>query len=72
MNGYQLITSSTWKNAQNASTGGIGLLLLDRASENLLSVVKISPRIVVVQLEGNPKTTIIACCSPTNCRIESK
>ena len=63
---YQLITSSAWKNAQNATIGGVGVLLSSRASNNLLSVESINPRILVIEFEGNPKTTIICVYSPHN------
>ena len=36
------------------------------AVNNLLSVESISPRILLIELEGNPKTTIICVYSPHN------
>ena len=64
---YQLITSSCWKNSVNASIGGVGLLLSPKAMENLSNIEKISSRIIIADFEGNPKSTVIACYSPTNC-----
>ena len=63
---YQLVTSSATKNASNSSVGGVGFLLSSKACNNLLSVESISPRIMVLELDGNPKTTIICAYSPTN------
>ena len=63
---YQLITSSASKNSTNASVGGVGFLLSPAAVNNLLSVESISPRILLIELEGNPKTTIICVYSPHN------
>ena len=63
---YQLITSSCWKNSVNASVGGVGLLLSPKAMENLSNIDKISSRIIIADFEGNPKSTVIACYSPTN------
>ena len=63
---YQLVTSSATKNASNSSVGGIGFLLSSKACDNLISVESISPRLMVLELDGNPKTTIICAYSPTN------
>ena len=66
IDGYHLVTASCSKNAVNASVGGVGLLLSPRAMENLSSIEKISPRVLIAQFEGNPKTTILSCYSPHN------
>ena len=63
---HQLVTSSATKNSINSSVGGIGCLLSPKASNNLLSVESISPRIMVLELDGNPKITVICAYSPTN------
>lgn len=63
---YQLVTSSATKNANNSSVGGVGFLLSSKAFDNLISVESISPRLMVLELDGNPKTTIICAYSPTN------
>ena len=63
---YQLITSSATKNSSNSSVGGVGFLLSSKASENILNVESISPRIMVLELQGNPKSTIICVYSPHN------
>ena len=63
---YQLITSSATKNSSNSSVGGVGFLISSKASNNLLSVESITPRIMILELQGNPKTTIICAYSPHN------
>ena len=63
---YQLVTSSGTKNACNATIGGVGFLLSSKAMDNLLNVESISPRIMVLELKGNPKITIVCGYSPTN------
>lgn len=68
---YQLITSSATKNSQGSTIGGVGILLSPRASDNLLSVEKISNRIIIAEFNSNPTTTLIACYSPTNVSEES-
>ena len=65
---YQLVTSSSWKNSANASVGGIGFLLSPNALNNLLTVESISPRILLIEIEGNPKSTVICAYSPQNSR----
>ena len=52
---YHLVTSSAWKNSQGSKVGGVGILLSARAAEQLKSVVKISPRILVAHFYGNHK-----------------
>ena len=63
---YQLTTSSATKNSSNSTVGGVGFLLSPKASENILNVESISPRIMVLELQGNPKSTIICAYSPHN------
>ena len=63
---YQLVTSSAWKNSTNSTIGGNGCLLSSKACNNLLSAEPISPRIMVLELDGNPKTTVVCIYSPTN------
>ena len=63
---YTFITSSATKNSRNSSVGGVGFLPSSKASDNLLSVEKISPRIMIIELEGNPKVTVICAYSPHN------
>jgi len=65
-NGWLLITSSAVKNAANASIGGVGLLLSPNAQKCLDNIESISPRILIASFNGNPKTSIICCYSPTN------
>ena len=52
---YQFVTSSAIKNTSNASVGGVGFLLSSKACDNLVSVESISPRVMVLELDGNPK-----------------
>ena len=63
---YQVVTSSATKNSINSSFGGVGFLLSSKASKNLLSVETISPRIMIIELDGNPKVTIICAYSHHN------
>ena len=63
---YQLITSSATKNTSNSTIGGVGFLLSPKASENIINMESIAPRIMVLELEGNPKSTIVCAYSPHN------
>lgn len=67
----KLVTTSAWKNTQGTTVGGIGILLSSRASDNLLSLTKVSKRIVVAEFNSSPKTTFISCYSPTNVSDEA-
>ena len=67
INTFQLITASATKNSVNASVGGVGFLLSPRAQKSLLSVDKISSRITILHINGNPRLSVICCYSPTNC-----
>ena len=50
----------------NAAVRGVGFLLSDRAMKAVKSVEKVSNRIIVLNLTGNPKATIICAYSPCN------
>ena len=63
---YQLVTSSATKNTINSTVAGVGFLLSQKALDNLLGITPISPRIIKLELEGNPKTTVICAYSPHN------
>ena len=68
---FQFITSSGCKNSVNATIGGVGFLLSARASSNLLNIESISDRIMLLELEGNPKTTVLCIYCPTNSSSEN-
>ena len=70
--GWALVTASCWKNSSNSSIGGVGLLLSPTAKASLISIEKISPRIIIATFSGNPKSTLISCYSPTNVSEESE
>ena len=61
-----LVTSSGWRNDQQSSQGGVGLLLGKKAKKSLLDVKRISKRVMVAVFDGNPKTTVIVIYAPTN------
>ena len=70
--GWMLITSSAEKGSNNATIRGVGILLSPQAYSTLLHVESVSARIMVATFNGYPKTTIIACYSPTNCSEEAE
>ena len=67
-----LLTCSAIKNPVSAATGGVGFLLSRRAMNSFTNVEKINERIAILTLEGNPRTTIINCYSPTNVSSETE
>jgi len=56
-----LITSSATKNSQGPTEGGVGILMSAKAASNTLSVEKIGNRILIAEINSNPKTTFVAC-----------
>ena len=65
------IISSAWRNEAQASQGGVGVLIGAKGRKALLDAKRISPRILRVEFDGNPKTTVIVIYSPTNCADEN-
>ena len=59
-------TTSAWINSVNATIGGVGILIRQRALKSLNSIEKIQPRMMVGTFNGNPSATIISCYSLTN------
>ena len=61
-----LITTSAWRTASNAALGGVGILIKN-SHEKLISDLKShSERILQVDINGNPGTSIIVSYSPVN------
>ena len=67
-----LITSSAINNSANSTIGGVGFLLSPRALDNLSHEGSVSPRLLVLELDGNPKVTSTSCYSPHNISEESE
>ena len=66
------VISSGWRNEAQASQGGVGLLLGKKAKGALLDAKRVNNRILRVEFDGNPKTTVIVIYSPTNSAEESE
>ena len=71
-NGWTLATVSAWKNSVNATVGGVGMLIGQRALKTFNSIEKIRPRMTAGTFNGNPRVTIIFCYSPTNVSEETE
>ena len=71
-NGRTLATVSAWKNSVNAAVGGVGMLIGPRALKTLNSIERIKPRMMTATFNGNSRTTIISCYSPTNVNEETE
>ena len=72
LHGNFLLTCSATKNSVNAAIRGVEFLLSRRAMNSLINVEKINERIAILTLEGNPRTTIVNCYSPTKVSSETK
>ena len=63
--GYTMYTISAWENEVNAATGGLGIILGKTAHDLLISVERISNRIMKAKFQGNPAMSIIVAYAPT-------
>ena len=70
--GWQLIVSLAVRNTIGASQGGVGFILNDQARKSLTRAQIISSRICALEFQGNPKTTILSCYSPTKVSPQSE
>ena len=61
-----MFTASATHNRQGAAVGGVGVVVKCALLQNLVSVTKITDRIIHAPFKGNPKTHVISCYSPTN------
>ena len=60
-----MLTSSAWRNTANAAVGGVGIVMTKKAYQTITEIKSISPRILSVTFNGNPKCTVISTYSPT-------
>ena len=61
-----MFTASATRNRQGAAVGGVGVVVKCALLQNLVSVTKITDRIIHALFKGNPKAHVISCYSPTN------
>ena len=52
---YTLVTSSAWRNANNAASGGVGLLLSKKAENALREIKPVSERILIAHFNGQSR-----------------
>ena len=60
-----LITTSAWRNSNGAASGGVGVVVSNKAEKALAEVKPVNDRILVVIFSGNPSTTLIINYAPT-------
>ena len=65
LNKCTLITSSAWRNADGASSGGVGMLVSKTTESALAEIKSYNERIIIAHFNGNPMTTVIVLYSPT-------
>ena len=54
-----------YASATHQRCGGVGILLSEESSKQLRAVEKVSDRIIVAYLEGNPALSILVAYAPT-------
>ncbi len=70
--GYTIITASAWRNDMMAATGGIGIIISQKAMKSLSGVTIHGNRNLIVNFTSNPKTSVIVTYSPTNTSSEDE
>ena len=58
-------SSSAWRNSNNASSGGVGLLVNGKVESAILEIAPVNERILCVHFNGNPATSVIVHYAPT-------
>ena len=63
---HVLITTSAWRNSNNAAAGGVGFMISKSAETALAEVIPVNERIVIANFNGNgfPALSIIVHYSP--------
>ena len=69
---WRLILSVAVRNTIGASQGGVGFILNDQAWKSLTKAQITSSGICALEFQGNPKTAIPSCYSPTNMSPQSE
>jgi len=64
-NNTHLITTSATRNSTGRAVGGVGFILTNTAYESISLIKPISPRILLISFNGNPRLTLITTYSPT-------
>ena len=54
-----IITTSAWRNSNNSSLGGIGIILNKKILASLFGIIKWIELIMIANFDVNPTTTII-------------
>lgn len=62
--GYKFYTVSAWEKERKAATGGVGIMLGRKAQDHLISVERLSDRILKAQFRGNPAMTVLVAYAP--------
>ena len=64
-------TASAIPNRQSAAVGGVGVVVKSSLLQNLVSITKITDRVIHALFKGNPKSRFISRYSPTNVSDET-
>jgi len=59
------VSTSAWRNSVQASVGGVGFFMTRKAYSAIRETVPVSPRILRITFNGNPRATLISVYSPT-------
>ena len=67
-----LITSSAWRNSNQAASGGVGIMISKQAEGKLSDVKSYNKRILIAHFNGNPSCTIIVHYAPVEGNEEAE
>ena len=60
-----MITGSAWKIEAQAAVGGVGSILTKKAYQSAMEITCISPSVLRVSFNGNPRLTVLSVYRPT-------
>ena len=66
-----MFTASAIPNRQSAAVGGVGVVVKSSLLQNLVSITKITDRVIHTLFKWNPKSRFVSCYSPTNISEET-
>ena len=66
-----LVTTSAWRNSNNAAAGGVGLMI-EKSIESTFEIKPWNKRIIIAHFNGNPGVTIITHYSPVKGNKEAE
>jgi exonuclease III len=71
VNDHYLLTSSAWRNSQNAATGGVGIVINSLAHRTMIKANRYTDRIMSASFRSKPVLSVIVAYAPTEEKSET-